>query len=278
MPRRPNKTGKDIMSDSHRFEVDRRGVATLTLARPDVRNAFDQDLIDGLAERLMEVRERDDIRLLVLTGAGKCFSAGADINWMRSMVDASEEDNLEDALRLADLMGGLHDMGKPTVARVNGHAFGDGVGLVACCDIAVAAKDALFSFSEVRLGLVPAVISPYVLDAIGVRHARRYFLSGEVMSAKQARRIGLVHEVVKRERLDDAVERQVSMLLLGGPAAIRECKALIAMVDGHALSADQALRRRTAEVIAQLRVTEEGQEGLRSFLDKRSPTWVVDEE
>lgn len=266
------------MSDSLKFDVDSRGVATITLNRPEVRNAFDQDLIDGLAERLMEVRTRDDVRALVLTGAGECFSAGADVNWMRSMVTASEEDNLEDALRLADLMGSLHDMGKPTVARVNGHAFGGGVGLVACCDIAVAARHARFSFSEVRLGLVPAVISPYVLDAIGVRHGRRYFLSGEVMSAKEARRIGLIHELAKHERLDDAVDAQLAMLLRGGPAAIRECKALIAMVDGHAMSADRALRRRTAEIIAQLRVTEEGQEGLKAFLDKRAPSWVVDAE
>ena len=266
------------MADSLRFEVDDRGVATMTLTRPEVRNAFDHDLIEQLGARLMEVREREDIRALVITGAGDCFSAGADVNWMRSMVDAGEEDNLEDALGLADLMGALHDMGKPTVARVNGHAFGGGVGLVACCDIAIAAHDAKFSLSEVRLGLIPAVISPYVLDAIGVRHGRRFFLSGEVMSAKKARRIGLVHEVTKPDRLDEAVEHQLAMLLLGGPAAIRECKALIAMVDGHAMSADQALRRRTAELIAQLRVTEEGQEGLRAFLEKRPPAWVVDDE
>ena len=266
------------MADSLRFEVDDRGVATMTLTRPEVRNAFDSDLIEQLGARLLEVREREDIRALVITGAGDCFSAGADVNWMRSMVDAGEEDNLEDALGLADLMGALHDMGKPTVARVNGHAFGGGVGLVACCDIAIATTDAKFSLSEVRLGLIPAVISPYVLDAIGVRHGRRFFLSGEVMSAKKARRIGLVHEITKRERLDEAIEHQLSMLLLGGPAAIRECKALIAMVDGHAMSADRALRRRTVELIAQLRVTEEGQEGLRAFLEKRSPAWVVDDE
>jgi methylglutaconyl-CoA hydratase len=266
------------MADSLRFEVDDRGVATMTLTRPEVRNAFDSDLIEQLGARLLEVREREDIRALVITGAGDCFSAGADVNWMRSMVDAGEEDNLEDALGLADLMGALHDMGKPTVARVNGHAFGGGVGLVACCDIAIATTDAKFSLSEVRLGLIPAVISPYVLDAIGVRHGRRFFLSGEVMSAKKARRIGLVHEITKRERLDEAIEHQLSMLLLGGPAAIRECKALIAMVDGHAMSADRALRRRTAELIAQLRVTEEGQEGLHAFLEKRPPAWVVDDE
>ena len=261
------------MSDSLRFDVDGRGVATLTLNRPEVRNAFDHELIEGLATRLDEVRQTKDIRALVVTGAGDCFSAGADINWMRSMVDAAEEDNLEDALTLADLMGALHDMGKPTVARVNGHAFGGGVGLVACCDIAIASAEAKFSLSEVRLGLVPAVISPYVLDAIGVRHGRRFFLSGEVMSAKKARRIGLVHAITRPGRLDEAIEHQVSQLLLGGPAAIRECKALIAMVDGHSMAADRALRRRTAEIIAQLRVTEEGQEGLKAFLEKRRPSW-----
>ena len=185
------------MAENLLFDVDERGVATLTMNRPEVRNAFDDGLIGAMTDQLMAIRERDDIRVVVITGAGECFSAGADMNWMRSMADASEEENLEDALRLADLMSTLHDMGKPTVARVNGHAFGGGVGLVACCDIAVAAQEARFSFSEVRLGLVPAVISPYVLDAIGVRHGRRFFLSGEVMGAKKARRVGLVHEITR---------------------------------------------------------------------------------
>jgi len=264
------------MAESLLLDVDDRGVATLTMNRPDVRNAFDGALIGAMTERLMEIREREDVRAVVITGAGKCFSAGADINWMRSMAGADEDANLEDALKLADLMSTLHDMGKPTVARVNGHAFGGGVGLVACCDIAVATKTAKFSFSEVRLGLVPAVISPYVLDAIGVRHARRFFLSGEVMCARKARRTGLVHEVAKPDKLDKAIDHQISMLLLGGPDAIRECKSLIAMVDGHALAADRALRRRTAEVIAQMRVADEGQEGLKAFLDKRKPSWVAD--
>ena len=263
------------MSESLIFDLDDRGVATLTMNRPKVRNAFDDSLIVAMTDRLMEIREREDVRAIVITGAGDCFSAGADINWMRSMAAAGEDENLEDALKLADLMSTLHDMGKPTVARVNGHAFGGGVGLVACCDIAVAAKTAKFSFSEVRLGLVPAVISPYVLDAIGVRHARRFFLSGEVMGARKARRTGLVHEIVKPDKLDKAIDHQLSMLLLGGPDAIRECKSLIAMVDGHALAADRALRRRTAEVIAQMRVADEGQEGLKAFLDKRNPSWVA---
>jgi methylglutaconyl-CoA hydratase len=209
----------------------------------------------------------------VLTGAGRSFSAGADVNWMRSMATYGEAENLEDALHLADLMSLLNSLPRPTVAKVNGAAYGGGVGLVACCDIAVAAAGARFALSEVRLGLVPAVISPYVLAAMGERQARRYFLSAEAMDARQARRTGLVHEVVEPELLDEAVEEQVAMLLKGGPAALRESKELVFMVEGGGVSADEALKRRTAQLIAQLRVSDEGQEGLLAFLEKRPAAW-----
>jgi len=261
------------MSEPVLCAVDERGVATLTLNRPDIRNAFDHVLIARLTELLLELGARKDVRAVVLTGAGTAFSAGADLNWMRSMVEFSEEDNVEDALRLAELMSVLNHLRIPTVARVNGHVFGGGVGLLACCDIAVADRDALFALSEVRLGLVPAVISPYVIAAIGARHARRFFLTGEPMTARKARRVGLVHEVARAKRLDEAVEHQVGMLLKGGPMAVRECKELIAMVAGSTESAAEIVTRRTAEIIAQLRVSEEGQEGLSAFLEKRSPEW-----
>lgn len=261
------------MNDTVLLEVDARGVATLTLNRPDVHNAFDKGLIQRLTERLVEVKSRDEVRVAVLTGAGRSFSAGADVNWMRSMATYGEAENLEDALHLADLMSLLNSLPRPTVARVNGHAYGGGVGLVTCCDIAVAAQGARFALSEVRLGLVPAVISPYVLAAMGERQARRYFLSAEAMDARQARRAGLVHEVVEPELLDQAVEEQVAMLLQGGPAALRESKELVFMVEGGGVSADEALKRRTAQLIAQLRVSEEGQEGLSAFLEKRPPAW-----
>ena len=261
------------MSESVLCEVDPRGVATITLNRPEKRNAFDDTLIARLTETLLDLRARDDVRVIILTGAGSAFSAGADLNWMRSMADYSEEDNVEDALRLAELMSVLNHLTLPTVARVNGHVFGGGLGLVACCDIAVADREALFALSEVRLGLVPAVISPYVIAAMGTRNARRFFLTGEPMSARKARRVGLIHEIAKPSRLDKAVEHQVGMLLAGGPLAIRESKELIAMVAGSTESAAEVITRRTAEIIAQLRVSDEGQEGLSAFLEKRPPGW-----
>ena len=262
------------MADNVLLEIDRRGVATLTLNRPEVHNAFDAGLVQRLTELLVELKSRPGVRVLVLTGAGRSFSAGADVNWMRSMANCSEEENFEDALHLADLMALLNSMPMPTVARVNGHAYGGGVGLLACCDIVLASNEARFALSEVRLGLVPAVISPYVVAAIGERNARRLFLSGEAMTAKLARRVGLVHEIAKPNKLEAALEDQLGMLLKGGPNALRESKELIFTVEGGGISADDALRRRTAQIIAQLRVSAEGQEGLAAFLEKRRPAWM----
>jgi methylglutaconyl-CoA hydratase len=264
------------MTDNVLLTVDERGVATLTMNRPTIHNAFDAALVSRLTEALLELKARRDVRVIVLTGAGKSFSAGADMNWMRSMAGYTEEENVEDALHLADLMSLLNGMPVPTIARVNGHAFGGGVGLVACCDIAVASSHARFCLSEVRLGLVPAVISPYVIGAIGERAARRFFLSAEVMTAKLARRIGLIHEIAKESKLDDAVEDQVGMLLRGGPEALRESKELIFTVAHRGESATDALKLRTAQIIAHMRVSEEGQEGLSAFLDKRKPAWLAD--
>jgi methylglutaconyl-CoA hydratase len=256
------------------LEVDRRGVATLTLNRPEVHNAFDAALVLRLTELLIELKSRPGVRAVVLTGAGRAFSAGADVNWMRSMGACSEDENVEDALHMADLMSLLNSLPLPTIARVNGHAYGGGVGLVACCDIALASSEACFALSEVRLGLVPAVISPYVIAAVGERNARRLFLSGEAMNAKLARRVGLVHEIAKPNKLDDALEDQLGMLLKGGPNALRESKELIFTVEGGGISADVALKHRTAQIIAQLRVSDEGQEGLAAFLEKRAPAWL----
>lgn len=262
------------MADNVLLQVDSRGVATLTLNRPEVHNAFDAGLILRLTELLVELKSRPEVRAVVLTGAGRSFSAGADVHWMRSMAACDEDENFEDALHLADLMSLLNALPMPTIARVNGHAYGGGVGLVACCDIALASRDARFALSEVRLGLVPAVISPYVMAAIGERNARRLFLSAEPMSAKLARRVGLVHEVARPDELDAFVEQQLGMLLKGGPIALRESKELIFTVEGGGVSADVALKRRTAQIIAQLRVSDEGQEGLAAFLEKRPPEWA----
>jgi methylglutaconyl-CoA hydratase len=265
------------MSENVILELDPRGVATVTINRPEVRNAFDAALVARLTDVLFELKTRKDVRVVVLTGAGRAFSAGADVNWMRAMAASSEEDNLEDALRLADLMSLLNALPFPTVARVNGDAYGGGVGLVSCCDIAVASNEARFALSEVRLGLVPAVISPYVVAAIGERNARRLFLSGEAMSAKLARRVGLVHEIARPTMLDAAVDHQIGMLLKGGPNALREAKELIFMVEGGGASADEALKRRTARLIAEVRVSAEGQEGLAAFLEKRAPAWLMED-
>jgi methylglutaconyl-CoA hydratase len=266
------------MTDNVLLSVDQRGVATITMNRHEVHNAFDAAIVGRLTELLVELKARKDVRVIVLTGEGKSFSAGADMNWMRSMATFTEEENVEDALHLADLMSLLNGMPVPTIARVNGHAFGGGVGLVACCDIVIASSDAKFCLSEVRLGLVPAVISPYVIAAIGERNARRFFLTAERMSAKLARRAGLVHEIAKDLKLDDAVEHQIGMLLKGGPEALRESKELVFTIAHRGESASEALKRRTAEIIAHIRVGAEGQEGLSAFLEKRAPAWLAESE
>ncbi|HWP94563.1 MAG TPA: enoyl-CoA hydratase/isomerase family protein [Gammaproteobacteria bacterium] len=261
------------MNDQVLCDIDTRGVATVTMNRPEKHNAFDDALIAALTETFIRLGRDKAVRAVVLTGAGISFSSGADIGWMRAMAGYDEATNYEDALRLAELMSTLDALPKATVARVNGPVFGGGVGLVACCDIAIAASNAKFALTEVRLGLVPAVISPYVLAAIGPRQARRWFLTGEAFTAEKALAIGLVHEVVEPAALDSAVEHQLELLLHGGPKAQRACKELIAQETGHGTSAMRQLRKMTAKLIAQLRVSEEGQEGLTAFLEKRPPTW-----
>jgi methylglutaconyl-CoA hydratase len=255
-------------------DTDKRGVATVTLNRPDKHNAFNDELIADLMQALSELGRDDEVRVVVLTGAGKSFSSGADINWMRAMAKFGEAENIEDALKLAELMYVLKNLPKPTVARINGPVFGGGLGLVACCDVAVAAETAKFAFTEVRLGLVPSVISPYVIEAIGIHQARRYFLTAEVFDAAEARRIGLIHEVAPPEQLDHLANRQVGLLLKGGPHALSTCKELVNTNTRKGESAEQSLKRRTAELIAQIRVSEEGQEGLAAFLEKRNPSWT----
>jgi methylglutaconyl-CoA hydratase len=250
---------------------DRRGVTTVTLDRPDVHNAFNARLIAELGETFDRIAG-DPPRLVVLTGSGKTFSAGADLDWMRGMADADEAENRADAERLAALFRKLDALPCPTVARVNGPAFGGGVGLVACCDIAIAAESAMFGLTEVRLGLIPATIAPFVIARIGIGNARRYMLTGERFDAAHARHIGLVHECCEREELDDGFRRIVDALLAGGPNAVSECKRLIRTVAAHE-GAPAELDTLTAEWIARLRVSDEAQQGLRAFLDKRGPGW-----
>ena len=254
----------------------RGGVLHLRMDRPALHNAFDAALIAELTAALAEAGGDASLRAVVLSGAGASFSAGADLNWMRGMAAAGEAENREDALALARLMRTLDELPKPTVARVHGAAFGGGVGLVACCDIAIGLAGAKFGLTESRLGLLPAVISPYVVAAIGPRQARRWFATAETFDAAEALRIGLLHEVAADvDALDRAVERQVALLLKAGPVASAAAKQLVRDV---ALQPDRdLLDHANAALIAALRVSLEGQEGLSAFLDKRTPTWVAKE-
>ncbi|UPG84136.1 enoyl-CoA hydratase-related protein [Luteibacter aegosomatis] len=257
-------------------EISRSGaVARLTMNRPEVHNAFDDALIADLTAAIDELDRDDAVRAVVLTGAGASFSAGADLHWMRGMANAGESENREDSLRLARLMRRLQFLSKPTVARVNGAAFGGGVGLVACCDIAVAAEGAKFALSEVKLGLVPAVISPYVIAAIGLRQARRLFVTGEVFAAPAAQAMGLVHDVVPADGLDAAVDRVLDLLGKGGPVAQGEAKKLALGMGGMTEAAMETVDAENAALIARLRVSAEGQDGLSAFLSKSHPSWLA---
>lgn len=253
------------------FDTDSRGIATLRLDRPEVHNAFNAELIEALTDRFDRLAAAPP-RVLVLAGAGASFSAGADLGWMRGMAEADEAANRADATRLAAMFRALDNLPCPVLARVHGPAFGGGVGLIACCDMAIAAESATFGLTEVRLGLIPATIAPFVLARIGRSHARRYLLGGERFDAAEAHRIGLVDDVVAVDALDAAIESRLEALLACGPTAVAECKALIRRVaefdGGH-----QELDSITAEWIARVRVSDEGQAGLRAFLDKRRPEW-----
>lgn len=251
--------------------TDPRGIALLTLNRPEVHNAFDDALISSLLEELRRLSEDSNVRVLCLTGAGASFSAGADLNWMRRAANFSEEENTADAHQLAAMLRTLDEFPCPTLALVNGAAFGGGIGLVAACDIAIASTQARFSLSEVRLGLVPATISPYVVAAIGQRAARRFYLTGERFNANTAHSIGLVHEVVPRDELKAAGEKIIDSLLSGGPEAQAVAKNLIKET---APTRDRDhLDAWTARLIAEIRQTDEATEGLTAFFDKRPAAW-----
>ncbi|MGB0132241.1 enoyl-CoA hydratase-related protein [Dokdonella sp.] len=253
---------------------NRSGICEISLDRPGTHNAFDDRLISELTEALKSATQDGSVWGVVLTGEGKTFSAGADANWMRSMASASELENRNDSLRLAELMRTLNFLPKPTVARVNGSAYGGGVGLIACCDIAIGIEDAKFSLSEAKLGLVPAVISPYVIAAIGLRQARRLFVSAEIINGEEALRIGLLHKAVSRSDLDDAVAHTLHYLRKCGAHAQAEAKALALRVAGFTREDALRIDVENAALIARLRVSDEGQEGLTAFLEKRPPRWI----
>jgi methylglutaconyl-CoA hydratase len=251
--------------------TDSRGVATLTLNRPEKHNALDGDTMRELHDALVEIQSDAAVRIVVLTGAGPSFCAGADIGHMRSMLGATEQQNVDDALLLARLLRLLDELDRPVIARVNGNVFGGGVGLVACADIAIAVDSAKFALTEVRLGLVPAAISPYVITAIGNRQSRRLFLSAAPFDAAAARDLGLVHFTSPADALDTTVEAQVDLILRGGPEALRAAKKLVRRVSP--LVDRDLLTEETARLLARLRISAEGKEGLSAFLERRKPNW-----
>ncbi|MEP7155243.1 MAG: enoyl-CoA hydratase/isomerase family protein [Betaproteobacteria bacterium] len=249
-------------------------VGIVTLNNADKHNAFDDVLIADLTRTFESLDANENVRVIILSATGKSFSAGADLNWMKRMAGYSPEENLQDAQGLGKLMSTLHGLAKPTIARVQGAAYGGGVGLVACCDIAVGTHASTFSLSEAKLGLIPAVISPYVIAAIGERAAHRYFLTAERFDAAEAFRLGLLHEIcADDETMDDKINDLVTALLACGPGAIREGKSLIAAVANRPI--DAALVMETAQRIARIRCSDEGREGVTAFLQKRKARWIV---
>jgi methylglutaconyl-CoA hydratase len=247
-------------------------VATIWMNRPDLHNAFDEILIAELTAACIALDKDKEVRVVILAGRGKSFSAGADLNWMKRAANNGLDDNLNDARALANMLRTLAEMKKPTIARVQGAALGGGMGLASACDIAIASTKAVFATSEVKFGIIPSAISPYVLRAIGARQASRYFQSAERIDACRASEIGLVHETVEAEALDTKVQEIVNALLQGGPLAQTAAKDLIRAVDGQMIN--HTLVEDTAHRIAHLRATPEAREGIAAFLDKRQPNWI----
>lgn len=256
------------------LEIETRDrVAYVWMNRPDVHNAFDESLIRELTQAFERLDHDDAVRVVVLGGRGKSFSAGADLNWMKRAASYTVEENLRDARALAQMLKTIHRLSKPTLARVQGAALGGGTGLTTACDIAIASTQASFATTEVKFGIIPATISPYVIAAIGARMASRYFLTAERFDAAQAHRIGMVHEVCAPEALDDRVNEMVEALLVGGPMAQNAAKDLIRAVVGRAV--DDTVIEDTAQRIAHLRATPEARDGIGAFLEKRKPNWFA---
>mgnify|MGYP001181102969 FL=1 len=259
------------MTDSLLLTYDRLGVGRITLNRPEVHNAFNEDLINALDEAIDSLACNAAVRVVVMAGNGKSFSAGADLNWMKRTADYDFVENSIDALRFGEMLGRLASMPKPVVGVIQGPAYGGGVGLVAACDIVIASEAAAFMLSEVKLGLIPAVISPYVVRAIGARQARRYFLSAERIDPATARVLGLVHEVVADGELEATADAMITRLLKNSPAAMAASKDLIDAVSDR--PTDRAVIKDTAQRIAEARASADGREGIAAFLEKRKPVW-----
>lgn len=254
-------------------ERDERGVETVTLNRPELHNAFNDEFIAELTAHFAALAHDQSLRLVVLTGAGKSFCAGADLNWMKKMKDYSDEENYNDSVRLANLFEVIDLCPVPVIAKINGAALGGGTGLISVCDYAIACHSAKIGFTEVGLGLVPAVISPYVMKRIGFNNARAYFLSGERFMGEVAKHIGLVHRVVHLDDLDNQTNRMINKFLLAGPQAARAAKELIKGVDGRLGKDKEELKTYTCQTIARIRTSDEGQEGMSALLEKRKPRW-----
>ncbi len=263
---------EDLIAVQH----DARGVATVTMNNPEKHNAFDDKIIAQLTGTFEDIAANETVRVMILASTGKSFSAGADLNWMKRMTDYSYEENLKDAQALAKMLRTLNFMPQPTIAKVQGAAFGGAVGLVSCCDMAVGSTDALFSLSEVKIGLIPATISPYVVAAIGARASRRYFTTAERITSETALQLGLLSEVCAPDVLDDEINQLINVLLENSPAAVNAAKSLVFDVAEQAVNNDGSsdpLIAMTSERIAAIRVSEEGREGLNAFLEKRIPSW-----
>ncbi|MEO0611965.1 MAG: enoyl-CoA hydratase-related protein [Pseudomonadota bacterium] len=254
--------------------IDARGIARVTLNRPDLRNAFNEEMIGQICDSIGQLASNENVRVVIITGAGKAFSAGGDLNMMKRVANYSSAENKDDARRLAHMLEGIYNCPKPTIALVNGPALGGGLGLISACDIAIARDDAFFALSEVKVGLIPAVISPFVVEAIGIRQARRYFLTAERFSAETAREIGLVHKICIAENLNATLEETLDELLQGAPRAQAKAKALIRLVAYK--SVGKQTREETAALIAEMRAADEGREGVSAFLEKRKPNWATD--
>lgn len=253
-------------------DIEENGVATLTLNRPDKHNAFNDEMIAQMQHTLVELKNNPDVKLLVLKANGENFCAGADLAWMQKMVDYSEEENVNDALALAKMIDTIYHFGKPTIAIVQGKTFGGGVGLLCACDLVVAANNATFCFSEVKIGLIPAVISPFVVKSLGERQTRALFISGEVFDAKKAQQYNLCYDIVAPYEVDERAKQLIEQLLKNSPQAMQSIPHLVNVVQSSPLN--ETLLMQTAKMIASIRISSEGQEGLKAFLEKRKPSWV----
>jgi methylglutaconyl-CoA hydratase len=264
-----------LIKDYQTIKLEYRDrVARITLNRPEVRNAFNDVMIAEMSNAFKTINNQSALRVVVLTGQGQVFCSGADLNWMKSVVNYTYKENLQDSQNLADMFHLMFNCRLPTIARVNGAAIGGGTGMVAVCDIVIASEKAVFSLSEVKLGLVPACISPYVIRRMGDKNCREYFLSGERITAKKALAAGLVNQVVGDDQLDEAVQKRVNQLISSGPEALYWCKQLLSKVP---TISKQDVGKYTAEVITKLRMSDEGQEGMKAFFEKRKPKWCEEE-